>query len=101
MNNKPINLFTNQIRSEWVRLQTLILLRWMAIVGQIIAIISAQSFLGLNLEIGYCSIAIGASILFNLLASFLAPTNKRLSQKATILSLLFDLTQLGILLFFR
>lgn len=99
MNKKPINLFTNQIRSEWVRLQTLIFLRWMAIVGQIIAIISAHSFLGLNLEIGYCSIAIGASILFNLLASFIAPTNKRLSQRATILSLLFDLTQLGILLF--
>ena len=99
MNKKPINLFTNQIRSEWVRLQTLIVLRWMAIVGQIVAIVSAQSFLGLNLEIGYCSIAIGASILFNLLASFLVPSNKRLSQKATIFSLLFDLTQLGILLY--
>ena len=86
MNKKPINLFTNQIRSEWVRLQTLIVLRWMAIVGQIVAIVSAQSFLGLNLEIGYCSIAIGASILFNLLASFLVPSNKRLSQKATIFS---------------
>ena len=45
MNKKPINLFTNQIRSEWVRLQTLIVLRWMAIVGQIVAIVSAQSFL--------------------------------------------------------
>ena len=99
MNEKPINLFTNQVRSEWVRLQTLIFLRWMAIVGQIIAIVAAQYFLTLNLELGYCSIAIGASILFNLLAGFLSPANKRLSQKATILSLLFDLSQLGILLY--
>ena len=99
MNEKPINLFTNQVRSEWVRLQTLIFLRWMAIVGQIIAIVAAQYFLTLNLELGYCSIAIGASILFNLLAGFLSPTNKRLSQKATILSLLFDLSQLGVLLY--
>ena len=56
MNEKPINLFTNQVRSEWVRLQTLIFLRWMAIVGQIIAIVAAQYFLTLNLELGYLSL---------------------------------------------
>lgn len=71
----------------------------MAIVGQITAIAASYYLLGLSLEIGFCSLAIGASILFNLLAGFLSPANKRLSQKTTILYLLFDLTQLGVLLF--
>jgi two-component system sensor histidine kinase RegB len=99
MNTKPINLFTNQVRSEWVRLQTLTSLRWMAITGQIIAIVCAHYLLDLKLEIGFCTLAIGSSILFNLLAGFLSTPNKRLSQRATIFSFLFDLTQLGVLLY--
>jgi len=99
MNNKPVNLFTNEVRSEWVRLQTLILLRWMAISGQTIALIIAIYAIRLDLNAALCFAVIGVSALFNLLAGFMLPVNKRLSQRAAFLSLLFDLTQLVILLY--
>lgn len=99
MNTNPINIFTNQVRSEWIRLRTFIFLRWMAITGQIIALLTTHYLVKLDLEIGLCFIAIAASILFNLLAGFILPVNKRLSQRAAMLSLLFDLSQLIVLLY--
>jgi two-component system sensor histidine kinase RegB len=44
-------------------------------------------------------LAITASILFNLLATFVLPANKRLSEREALLSLLFDLSQLVLLLY--
>ncbi len=43
--------------------------------------------------------AITASIMFNLLATFVLPSNKRLSEHEVMLSLLFDLCQLVLLLY--
>jgi two-component system sensor histidine kinase RegB len=99
MNTKPINLFTNQVRSEWIRLRTLIFLRWMAVVGQIIALLIAHYLVKLDLPFGLCFGVIGISAIFNLVAGFTLPVNKRLSQRAATLSLFFDLLQLIILLF--
>lgn len=99
MNTSPINLFTNQARSEWIRLRTLILLRWMAVTGQIIALLVAHYLVKLDLQVGLCFIAISISIFFNLLAGFILPGNKRLSKRAAMLSLLFDLSQLIVLLY--
>ncbi|MEO0342574.1 MAG: ActS/PrrB/RegB family redox-sensitive histidine kinase [Pseudomonadota bacterium] len=86
-------------RSQSVRLRTLTMLRWMGVIGQATAVIGAALFLDLNIPIGYCSIAIGASILFNLLTTFLMPPSTRLSERAAFMSQLFDLYQLTILLF--
>lgn len=99
MNTSPINLFTNQARSEWIRLRTLILLRWMAVTGQIIALLTAHYWVKLDLQIGLCFIAISMSVIFNLFAGFILPVNKRLSKRAAMLSLLFDLSQLIVLLY--
>ena len=44
-------------------------------------------------------LVITAAILFNLLATFVLPPNKRLSEREAMLSLLFDLCQLVILLY--
>lgn len=99
MNTKPINIFTNQVRSEWIRLRTLIMLRWMAVVGQIIALLIAHYLVKLDVPIGICIAIIGFSALFNISAGFMLPVNKRLSQRAAMFSLLFDLLQLIILLF--
>ncbi len=44
-------------------------------------------------------LVITAAILFNLLATFVLPSNKRLSEREAMLSLLFDLGQLVILLY--
>ncbi|MEM7317593.1 MAG: ActS/PrrB/RegB family redox-sensitive histidine kinase [Pseudomonadota bacterium] len=88
-----------QARSSWIRLRTLILVRWVAIAGQIIAITVAQSLYHLQLELGLCYLAIGASALANLLAIIAFPENKRLSEYENFLMVLFDLLQLAFLLY--
>lgn len=86
-------------RSTWIRLRTLILLRWVAIVGQLVTIIVAQYFYHLQLELGLCFLAIGVSVIGNLVAIFVFPENKRLSESENFLMVLFDLLQLAFLLF--
>ncbi len=86
-------------RSDWVRLRTLILLRWLAISGQLAAIIVADRFYGMQLPLGLCYMVVGASIIANLLSIFLFPENKRLSEIEAMLTLLFDLAQLSFLLY--
>lgn len=86
-------------RSDWVRLRTLILLRWMAITGQLAAITVADRAYGLELPLGLCYMAVGASIIANLISVFVYPENKRLSEIEAMLTLMFDLSQLSFLLY--
>jgi two-component system sensor histidine kinase RegB len=85
-------------RSGWVRLRTLILLRWLAIVGQSAAVLVAVVGLGMRIPHMPCAVVIGASALFNLVAMTVAAENRRLSEREAVLTLLFDLCQLGALL---
>ena len=92
----------NQARdagANLVRLRTLILLRWMAIAGQMAAILVASQAYGLQLPLGLCALAVGLSVLANLLLVMLFPENRRLSEAEAFLTLLFDLAQLAFLLF--
>ena len=86
-------------RSNWVRLRTLIVLRWVAIFGQLSAITVAQRLYDLDLNLGLCFLAIGASIIANLVAVFVYPENKRLSENEVAGALLFDISQLSFLVF--
>lgn len=88
-----------QDEGSWIRLRTLILLRWWAVVGQIAALIVAERTLNLSLEIGLCYLVIGASIVSNIVASLVFPANKRLTEVENLAMVLFDLLQLGLLLF--
>ncbi len=99
MTERNPSLLAEGTRSNWVRLRTLIVLRWVAIVGQITAITIAQRWFSLTLELGWCYIAIGTSIIANLVAIFVYPENKRLSEGEVFLMLLFDIGQLGVLLY--
>jgi len=92
-------LIFRDTRGDWVRLRTLILLRWMAIGGQVVTIVVADQVMGMKLPIGLCYMAVGASIIANLLSMFVYPQNKRLSEPEAMLTLLFDLTQLAFLLY--
>ncbi len=85
-------------RSNWVRLRTLIVLRWIAIFGQLAAITIAQRLFDLDLNLGLCFLAIGASIVANLFAEFVYPENKRLSETEVAGMLTFDIFQLSFLL---
>ncbi|MGB7318027.1 MAG: ActS/PrrB/RegB family redox-sensitive histidine kinase [Planktotalea sp.] len=86
-------------RHNWIRLRTMILLRWVAIFGQIAAITVAQYMYHLQLELGLCYLAIGASITGNLFAIFIFPENRRLSENENLLMVVYDLLQLSFLLF--
>ena len=87
-------------RSDWVRLRTLVAVRWIAIFGQIASILVAIFFFNLHLEIGFFAIVIGASVILNIVATFIYPENTRLSERGATLMLLFDITQLSCLLYF-
>lgn len=85
-------------RANWVRLRTLVALRWFAITGQIGAIVVAVGLFQLQMQIGLAALAIGASVLANLFSTFLYPENRRLSEREAAVMLVFDVLQLGLLL---
>ncbi|MEP2716735.1 ActS/PrrB/RegB family redox-sensitive histidine kinase [Pseudophaeobacter sp.] len=99
MSDSQFGLMQGQERSHWIRLRTLIVLRWFAIAGQLIAITVAQQLYNLQLELGLCLLAVGISVVSNILAIFVFPENKRLSEFENFLMVLFDLLQLGFLLY--
>ncbi len=99
MADSNTGLFGTQERSNWIRLRTLILLRWVAIAGQLAAITVAQRMYNLQLELGLCYLAVGVSVIGNLIAIFVFPENKRLSETENFLMVLFDLLQLSFLLY--
>lgn len=83
--------------SNWIRLRTLILLRWMAIGGQLAAIVVADRVYGMQLPLVLCYLAVSASILANLFSITLFPENRRLNEGEAFFTLLFDLAQLSFL----
>jgi two-component system sensor histidine kinase RegB len=86
-------------RGNWVRLRTLITLRWLAIVGQLAAIVAADRLYGLELPLGLCFSVVALSVLANVFSITLFPENRRLSENEAFFTLLFDLGQLGMLIF--
>lgn len=99
MTDLSVELLSANRRSNWIRLRTFIALRWIAIAGQIIALLVAQFGFGLILEYGLCYLAVGVSIIGNLIAIFVFPENRLLSESENRHMLLFDILQLGFLLF--
>lgn len=83
---------------DWVRLRTLIFLRWAAIAGQCAAVLIAWRIYDIGLNLPLCLAAIGASVVANLAAIFVFPQSRRLSQTEMTATLLFDTAQLALLL---
>jgi len=86
-------------RGNWVRLRTLVVLRWFAVLGQSSAVLAALYLFNLQLEIGMIAITIGVSVIANVVSTFLYPENRRLSEREAVLMIGFDLVQLGVLLY--
>ncbi|MBB94693.1 MAG: two-component sensor histidine kinase [Rhodobacteraceae bacterium] len=99
MQQSGLHLRLGQQRGNWIRLRTLILLRWVAIVGQVTAITVAERTYHLTLDVGLCFVAVGIAVIGNLIAMFVYPENKRLTEAENFLMVLFDLLQLSALLF--
>ena len=92
------DLFPESKRGEWIRLRTMIFIRWVAISGQLAAIIIAYQYFDLALDLSLCFFAVGISALANITASLFFPESKRLSELENGFMILFDLFQLALLL---
>ncbi|MCI2400028.1 sensor histidine kinase RegB [Aliiroseovarius subalbicans] len=92
-------LFQAKPEQSWVRLRTLIVLRWVAILGQIVALSVAQNFFHLDLDLGLCAFVVGLSVVANLISLVVYPENTRLNEWHATGMLLFDTAQLAMLLF--
>lgn len=88
-----------RLRAGRVRLRTLIILRWIAILGQGGAIFVASQILDLDIPLGFCMLAVGVSVISNLIAIAIYPENRWLSEREVLLTLLFDLGQLALLVY--
>jgi two-component system sensor histidine kinase RegB len=82
-----------------VRVQTLVLLRWAAIAGQLLALLTVGVGLRFPLPWIPALAAIGASAALNLGLSWLYRPTDRIDGRAALLHLGFDLVQLSVLLF--
>ncbi|WP_281840452.1 sensor histidine kinase RegB [Sinisalibacter aestuarii] len=91
-------LFLEDKTNGWVKLRTLTTLRWVAVAGQIAAIGISQRLFDLDIDLGLCSVAVGLSIVANVIFHFVYPENKRLNEREATMMLGFDTVQLGILL---
>ncbi|MCU9848056.1 ActS/PrrB/RegB family redox-sensitive histidine kinase [Defluviimonas sp. WL0024] len=85
--------------SDWVRLTTLVLLRWTAVFGQAAALLVAWKYYSIDLDLGLCFAVVGSAVVVNLAAISIYPRNKRLTETEAALTLLFDTSQLALLLF--
>ncbi len=81
-------------RGDWVRLRTLVGLRWIAVAGQTGAVLIATQWFGFELPLAICALCISASVSFNVVAQMVHPAETRLSERGTLASLFFDLAQL-------
>lgn len=89
----------NVSRSDsWIRLRTLLTLRWMAVAGQLVAILVAHFTIGLKLPLELCFATVSAALWFNVASTMIHPAFKRLSEREAMLSMMFDVVQLSVLL---
>ncbi|MBZ0161123.1 MAG: ActS/PrrB/RegB family redox-sensitive histidine kinase [Notoacmeibacter sp.] len=85
--------------SRRLRLNTLIRLRWLAVVGQSVAVIIVAWRLEFPFPVSLCFALIGTSAWLNLFLAFRYPANYRLTELAALGILTFDVLQLSGLLY--
>jgi two-component system, sensor histidine kinase RegB len=89
----------HQVAQGRIRLLTLVLIRWFALVGQLLAILIVKYVMGFDLPLGLALAAVGASALLNVAVSVRYTKSKRLSNGEAAVSLAYDIVQLAALLF--
>ncbi len=82
-----------------LRLQTLMRLRWFAILGQFAAVLSVRTFFGYELPFAAVISVISASALLNIALSLVYSSTKRLDDREASVYLSFDILQLAVLLY--
>ena len=85
--------------SRRLRLDTVVSLRWLAVLGQSVAIALVHLGLGFKVPLAACVLLIAASIWLNIGLRVSYPMSHRLSDRAASGLLAYDVLQLGALLF--
>lgn len=85
--------------SDPVRLRTLTLIRWVAIVGQVCALLIVHFGFGFPVPLAEAFAVVGASLLLNLIVMSGHPAPVRLGERAAAAFLAFDIMQLTALLY--
>ncbi len=99
MTDTSVSPLFRETHSDWVRLQTLTLLRWLAVAGQLVAILVAALVLDLRLPVAACLMVVAMSVAVNLMIDNLFPQSQRLSEAQALTLLVYDMGQLTLLLF--
>ena len=81
-----------------LRRQTLVMLRWGAVIGQTLALLIVSQILGFSYPLIACAVVISASVIVNLAVTFVWPLDRRVSDFEAFMQLGFDLLQLAALL---
>ena len=82
-----------------ILLANLIKIRWLAIFGQLITLLITFFFLDYSLPFSLCIFIIFLSLLVNILSYFLQKKHTTLSHNKTFIFLIFDITQLIVLIY--
>lgn len=82
-----------------LRLQTLVLLRWLAVGGQATAVVFTAFIMGFELPLEWCLGAIAASAWLNVILAVRYPAPRRLGEREAAAYLAYDILQLGVLLY--
>ncbi|OYW57841.1 MAG: two-component sensor histidine kinase [Rhizobiales bacterium 35-68-8] len=86
-------------RSLGLRIDTLIRLRWLAVVGQAVSLVVVNDLLGFPLPLFPCLLAVGLSAVVNLLLRARFPVARRLGDISAGPLLAYDVLQLTALLY--
>jgi two-component system, sensor histidine kinase RegB len=82
-----------------LRLQTIVRLRWLAVLGQSLTVIGAYWVLGIDLPIGGCLAVIALSAWLNVALRIRYPASQRLKSNYASFMLGYDILQLAALLY--
>jgi len=91
-------LTASDLTGHSLRLETFVRLRWLAVAGQMVAVLFVRLVLGFPLPLVYCVSLIGLSALLNIALGLRYPASQRLRGSAAFWLLAYDVLQLGGLL---
>ena len=87
------------MRPPGARLHTLIVLRWLAVSGQTLAILFVHFGLDFRLPLGLCLATVAVLVAVNLVSFLLFPSSHRLTDRGAAGFLALDIVQLSVLLY--
>lgn len=95
-----LGLKAPRVASPRMRLGTLNNLRWLAVMGQTVALLVVRLGLGFDLPLLLAAAPIVTSALLNIVLAMAYPATKRLSAREATAFLAYDILQLAVLLYF-